>query len=147
MFENSKLCRYSKNSLYWRQSAKKDSFWNVLLYDVIVWISTASTEDHQHHCLFSPAHRFTQTCSSMQKPNDKDALKTTRLCAVSSCGKNSVCIAFLLIPTLGRSGSTLFLMTFQTTSVRTLSFVHFIALQIHLQTRHNSARDFQKDWN
>ncbi len=49
--------------------------------------------------------------------------------------KNSLCIAFLLIPTLGKSESTLFLMKIQTVSVRTLSFDHFILLRIHLQNK------------
>ncbi len=61
--------------------------------------------------------------------------------------KNSLCIAFLLIPTLGKSGWTLFLMKIQTASVRTWSFVHFILLQIRLQTRNNLTQDFKKDWN
>ncbi len=56
-----------------------------------------------------------QTCSSTQKPNDKDALKTTRRCAVPSCG-NCLCIVIFLIPTLGKSGWTWFLMKFQTVS-------------------------------
>ncbi len=51
---------------------------------------------------------------------------------------------FLLIPTLGKSGLTLLLMTFQTTPVRTQPFVHFILPRIHLQTRHNSCRIFRK---
>ncbi len=38
---------------------QNDSFWNVLLCDVTVWINTTSAEDDQrlllHHCLFSPA--------------------------------------------------------------------------------------------
>ncbi len=47
-----------------------------------------------------------QTRKSMQKPNDIDAPKATR------CWKNSLCIAFLLIPALGKSGCTLFLIIF-----------------------------------
>ncbi len=43
------------------------------LYDAIVWISTASTEDDQrrilHHCLFSPAHRFTHVVYIMREAN------------------------------------------------------------------------------
>ncbi len=38
---------------------------------------------------------------------------------------------------------TLFLIKFQTMSVRTWSFVHFILLQINLQTRHNSNHIFR----
>ncbi len=40
----------------------------VILYDVIVWISTASTADQHlllHHRLFSPAHRFYITVCNM----------------------------------------------------------------------------------
>ncbi len=48
-----------KRSLYYKskdESAKKsqnESLWNVLLSDIIVWISTASTEQDQ-----GPAHRL-----------------------------------------------------------------------------------------
>ncbi len=61
--------------------------------------------------------------------------------------KNCLCIAFLLIPVLGKSEWTLFLMKIQTASVRTWSFVRFILPQINLQMRHNSTQDLQKDWN
>lgn len=47
--------------------------WNVLLYDVMVWISTVAEEDQSlllHHCLFSPAHQFMQIVHS--GPNNKD---------------------------------------------------------------------------
>ncbi len=52
-------------------------FWNVPLYDVLVWLNTASTEDQRlllHRYPFSPAHRFPHVvgkCRSTQKPNDK----------------------------------------------------------------------------
>ncbi len=71
---------------------------NVRLYDVIVWISTASIEDKLlllHHCLFSPAHQFVHIVftrgehKSTQKPNNKDAPKTTRCCAVPNCGNTT----------------------------------------------------------
>ncbi len=61
--------------------------------------------------------------------------------------KNSLCIAFFLIPTLGKSGRTFFLMKIQAVSVRTRYFVHLILPWIRKQTRPNSTRDFQKDWN
>ncbi len=106
-----------------------------------------------HHCLVSPAHWFTHSVYERSERTDlhrnqtiKMAPNTTRQCAVPSCGK-SLSIAFLLIPTLGKSGWTLFLVKIQTASVRARSFVHFILPQILLQTRHNSMQDFQKDWN
>ncbi len=45
---------------------------------------------------------------------------------------------------LGKSESTLFLMKIQNTSVRNLSFVHFILPQIHLHTRHDFYVGFSK---
>ncbi len=110
-----------------------------------MWISTASAEDKRlllHHCLFSPAHQFVHVVfrrgehRSTQKPNDKDAPKTTRCCAVPSCGKTVFALPFLLIPTSGKSGWILVLMKCQTVSVRTWSFVYFILPRIRLQTRH-----------
>ncbi len=68
----------------------------------------------------------------------------SRYAVPSRWKKNSLCIHFLLIPTLGKSGWTSFLMKFQTTSVRTRSFVHFILWRICFQTRHNSMWNFQK---
>ncbi len=60
--------------------------------------------------------------------------------------ENSVCIAFLLIPSLGKNEWTLLLIQFQTVSVKTLSLAHFILAQICLQIN-NLTQDFQKDWN
>ncbi len=111
-----------------------------------MWISTASTEDDQHHCQFSPAYWFAcsvykrQTCKSTQKPNDKDGSEDNKTLCSAEWWQNSVCIAFLLIPTLGKSGLTsrLVKVKFQTASVRTLSFLDFILPWICLQTRHSS---------
>ncbi len=61
----------------------------------------------------------------------KMAQKTTKCSA--ELWKNSLCTAFLLIPTLGNSGWTLFLKKFQTVSVRTCSLVHFILPWIYKQ--------------
>ncbi len=55
----------SLKTAYIEVSLPKQKVWNVPLYDVIVWISTASTEEDQcllliqsmlllHRCLFSP---------------------------------------------------------------------------------------------
>ncbi len=46
-------------------------FWNESLYDVLVWLNTASTEDqrlllHRYHP-FSPTHRFTHVVGKWQK--------------------------------------------------------------------------------
>ncbi len=49
--------------------------------------------------------------------------------------KNSLCIAFLLIPMFGKSESTLFLMKIQTVSVKNRSFVHLIFPRIRLQNK------------
>ncbi len=141
--------------LYWSQN---NSLWNESLYDVIVWLNTATAEEDKrlllHHCLVHPAHWFTHNVYERSERTDlhrnqtkKMAPNTTRQCV--KLWKNSLCIAFLLIPALGKSGWTLFWVKIQTTSVRTRPFVCFILPQILLQTRHNSTQDFQKDrnWN
>ncbi len=123
------------------------------LYDVIVWLNTGSTEDDTclvvveeippfyvkrfeypekrytnvtnyyyyilHHCLFSPAHRFPPVVF-MKDPN-----------AGLRRAQRINCVSW-----------TLFLMRFETASVRTWSFVHLILPWICLQTRHNSTWDF-----
>ncbi len=114
----------------------------------ILWctsVNTASAEDDQHlllhRCLFSPAHRFS-TCSvyerrtrrSTPKQNDKDRSEDNKTQCSAKLWNNSLCIAFLLIPALGKSGWTVFLMKIQTESIRTWSFVQFILLCICLQT-------------
>ncbi len=82
--------------------------------DVIVWISTTSAaldqRQLQHYCLFSPAHRFTpvvftrcERAGLHKNQMIKMALKTTRCCVYS------VCTAFLLIATLGKSRWTVFI--------------------------------------
>ncbi len=73
---------------------------------------------------------------SVQKQNDKDAPKTTGCCAVQVVEKQSL----HYIPSDPKSGWTLFVMKFQTTSVRARSFVHFILLQIRLQTKQGIIR-------
>ncbi len=52
---------------------QNDRLWNVLLYDVIVWINPASAEDQQHHCLFSPAHHFYIT-ACLAPPTDSTSV-------------------------------------------------------------------------
>ncbi len=80
---------------------QNDSLWNVQLYDVIVWISTASAEEDQHllphRCLFSPTHKFAhvvftrgERAGLLRNQTIKMALNTTRGCAVQSCGKKTV---------------------------------------------------------
>ncbi len=98
----------------WERVGQNNSLWNVLLYDVIVWISSTSAEEDGHLCLSRPAHRFTHTVFTRE------------------------------IPMLGKSEWTLFLMKNQTASVRNLSFVHFILPWIRLQTRHNLTWIFKK---
>ncbi len=102
--------------------------WNVLLYDVIVRLSTASAalDQHllRHHCLFSSAHRFVYVmfmreaykCTGLCRNQTINMSLKTRHCPVPSCGKNNLCIAFLLIPTFGKSVLTLFLIKFQIAS-------------------------------
>ncbi len=68
---------------------------------------------------------FTREWNTQQKPNNKDESEDKTLCSE----KNSLCIAFLLIPTLGKSGWTLFLIKIRTTSVRTLFYCGFVYRQ------------------
>ncbi len=130
---------------------QNESVWNVLLYDVIVRLSTTSAalDQHQlrHHCLFSSAHRFAyimfmrevNECTSLCRTQTINMSLKTKHCPVPSCGKNNLCIAFLLIPTFGKSGLTLFLIKYHIASIRiTQPFVHLILQQNHLQTRHTS---------
>ncbi len=106
-----------------------------------------SAEDQRlllHRCLFSPVHRIITFVVLTRDANTQLLyLQRNRCFSLPSCEKNSFCFAFLLIPMLGKSGSTLYLIKFQTASVRTV----FCSPQIHLQTRHNLTWDFQKDWN
>ncbi len=62
----------------------------------------------------------------MQKPNDKDGFEDDKTLFSANLRKK-LFLHCLLIPTLGKSGLTLFLMTFQTASVRIWSFcsLHF----------------------
>ncbi len=87
--------------------------------------NTASTEEDQrlllHRCQFIPAHRFGHVVFERGERAGLHRNQTIKMAL-----KTSLCIAFLLIPTLGKSGWTLFLMKFQTASVRTWSFVHLI---------------------
>ncbi len=133
---------------------QNDSYLNVILWCTV---NTASAEDDQHlllhRCLFSPAHRLAhvvfyerRTHRSTPKQNDKDRSEDNKTQCSAKLWNNSLCIAFLLIPALGKRGWTVFLMKIQTESIRTWSFVHFILLCICLQTCHLT-RDFQKDWN
>ncbi len=107
---------------------QKDSLWNAQLYDVIVWLNTASTEEDQrlilHRCLFIPAHRFAHV---MFERGEHAGLHRNQTIKVAL--KTILCIAFILITVLGKSGLTLFFMKFQTASVRTWSFVNFIYKQ------------------
>ncbi len=77
---------------------KNDRLWNVSLYDVIVWINTASAEEDQrlllHRCLFSPAPRFAHVVQIREAnvglrtyQTIKITPNTKRSCAVSICGK------------------------------------------------------------
>ncbi len=92
----------------------------------------------RHHFLFRPRPPI-RTCSVYERcklaglsrnQTIKIALKTTRRCAVPSCEKNSICVAFLLFLTLEKSERSLFLMKIQTASVRLsliLCSLHFTA--------------------
>ncbi len=44
----------------------------------------------------------------MQKPNDKDGSEVNKMLWSAKLWKNSVCVTFVLIPTLGKSAWTLF---------------------------------------
>ncbi len=72
-----------------------------------------------------------------QKPNDKDVSEDNKMRCSAKLWKNSVCIAFLLIPKSEKSELTLFFMKFQTTTVRTSLrfFVHLILPRKCVQTR------------
>ncbi len=134
-FQNSKLSQ-SKNSLYWSHSAKTTGCG-------IVRLNMDSAEDQ---CLFSSAHWFAHIVGKWQKRKTQVYPETTwdnkdnkTLCS-AKLRKNNVCIAFLLMPTLEKSGLT-FSMKFQTVSVRTWSFVHFIWPKIRLQTERLNLKD------
>ncbi len=140
-FQNSKLSQ-SKNSLYWSHSAQTTGCGNVRL-------NMDSAEDQclfQYHCLFSSAHWFAHIVGKWQErktevyAETKWDNKTNKTLCSAKLRKNNVCIAFLLMPTLEKSGLT-FLMKFQTASIRTWSFVHFILPKIRLQTERLKLKD------
>ncbi len=81
------------------------------------------------HCL-SWTIQLLQVNAGLQKPNDKYGSEDNKLLYSSKLWKNIICIAFLLIQTLGKKGLVLFLMKFRTVSVRTQSFAHFILPRI-----------------
>ncbi len=91
-------------SLILKPVCQNDRLWNVPLYDVKMWLNTAFAEKDQHlllyRCLFSPAHQFVHVVWITRETNAglhrnqmiKMSPKTTRHCAVPSCGKTLHCL-------------------------------------------------------
>ncbi len=66
--------------LYWSQN---NSLWNDPLYDVIVWLNTATAEEDKrlllHHCLVQPAHWFTHNVYERSERTDLHGNQTKKM--------------------------------------------------------------------
>ncbi len=135
---------WTKKLLILKPICQNDRLWNGPPNDVIVWLNPASAEDYQRLLPHStlpvkscPQVRERRTCRSTQKPKDKDAQNTAR--PVPSYGRNSIYIAFLLIPMIGKIELTI---QKELGSLFTSFYRRFVCKQDTIR-----CRTFKKDWN